>query len=227
MRDLTRRQILGGTFSVFAGPALPTATLAQDQANEVRSFADKLVGKYSLRREWLFGGKVAVPTTGATEDPSDVQWVDPSLGPPGMPLVATVSIRDNRLEIETNFLWSPQGTSQFGPGVIFSARLDDECDVSKQHLSKQLGPRGPQTSHEQETTFHSEKLRVFEGWWVSHSPNKPAEGLKSRTSTLTLESDGRLALRVIEVDYHASRFTGMRTQERRYESLICFSKIPE
>ena len=196
-----RRACLGALAAGLAALVMPPATTASED-NEIEqsepldpAMIRTLVGRYELRREWLFEGTVCVekPRTQVTltfpVENAEPTWVE-HWRAPLVPLNTDIVVNNGRLEVITNYTWSPPGPILLGPGPIFSARIDGKREtIAERHGALAFLRRVERDEHTENLV---DGIRHIQEWWIRHSLQDPWEGLQVRTTTIAIESPGML-----------------------------------
>ncbi len=182
----------------------------------------ELVGRYELRPEWLFEGRVLVEnpsfkgTIGLLDDDGRPEWVE-HWKAPHMPLDAEIVVEKGRLEVRTNFIWSPPGSVLLGPGVIFSARVDGVRERVAEGRGAMKFLRSVERDEYNQNLLDG--VRHFQEWWIRHSPQSPWEILQTRVTTLATESPGMLVLRL-------NQFQSLGTNINETLGTLRFKRLP-
>lgn len=206
-----RRAVICALTAGFASLVMPEVSGASDiyDGEEVEApepinpaIVKELVGRYELRLEWLFEGRVFVEnpsfegTRGLLQDDDRPEWIEHSKARQ-MPLEAEIVVEKGRLEVQTNFIWSPPGSVLLGPGAIFSTRVDG---VREREIEGRGAMRFLRSVERDEYNQNLlDGVRHFQEWWIRHSSKSPWEILQTRVTTLATESPGMIVLRLNQI----------------------------
>jgi len=228
---INRRACLSACAVGLTSLVLPSSSRAQDDSHPEHepapepidpALARELVGRYEVRLEWLFRGRICVQDpkprreVGFPGGHGQPEWVD-HWKARDVTLESDVRIVNGRLELHTNFVWSPPGTIFLGPGAIFSARLDGRRERAVEGEGAMRFLRS--VEQDQSNIVTTESVCHVQEWWYRHSSDAPWEPLQTRRTTLSFESPGMLVL-----DLYSIQAASPIPREMR-ESLR-FRKIP-
>jgi hypothetical protein len=163
----------------------------------------ELVGTYEVRLEWLFRGRILVEnptrngTVGLLREDGQPEWVE-HWRAREVPLTSEIRVQDGRLELHTNFVWSPPGSIFLGPGPIFSARIDGERQTTVEGRGAMRILRS--VEQDEYNIVHEDSVCNVREWWYRSSSKTPFEPLQTRRSTLFFESPGMLVLDLYAVE---------------------------
>jgi hypothetical protein len=204
--DIKRREclsLLAAGLSALVAPRSLTANEAEEGSDEIAPqpiglpLVMELVGTYEVRLEWLFRGRILVekPTSQGTVDlpgeDAQPEWVE-HWRARELPLTSEIRIEDGRLELHTNFVWSPPGSIFLGPGPIFSARIDGKRQTTVEGRGAMRILRS--VEQDEYNVVTEDRVSNVREWWYRASSKTPFEPLQSRQTTVFFESPGMLVL---------------------------------
>lgn len=230
--SIPRRACLSAIAAGVSSLVLPRSIRAQDDINAEAEPAPEpidpalvreLVGRYEVRLEWLFRGRICVENPklqredGLLQGDGQLEWVD-HWKARDVSLESDIRIVNGRLELHTNFVWSPPGTIFLGPGAIFSARIDGRRERAVEGEGAMRFLRS--VEQDQSNIVTKESVCHVQEWWYRHSSDAPWEPLQTRQTTLCFESPGMLVLDLYSIQA-ASPFP------REMRESLRFRKIPQ
>ena len=157
----------------------------------------ELIGTYEVRLEWLLRGRILVEkptgkgTVGILREDGQPEWVE-HWRAREVPLTSEIRVQDGRLELYTNFVWSPPGSIFLGPGPIFSARIDGKRQTTVEGRGAMRILRS--VEQDEYNIVNEDSVSNVHEWWYRLSSKTPFELLQTRRSTLFFESPGMLVL---------------------------------